>query len=348
MKHASRPCWLPARPTGAGFRSTSGRRSTSSRWSVWDQEHHFEIRWLGLLANLLLVSALSYVVGRQIEKKIRSGQFHKFSLLSIVILTTLFSVGLGLTVEAFRSYHVERSYIQRLRQLEQESLVWLEGQESSRFPRLVEQLFNGGQTPWGNYDIFRAMADSSININITSIDDQEMNRILEVLSLGNFDIEVEAWEYNEQVQRNLKALDQYKIVYLNLIFDADEMLEKRVGDDYHKLTRDEALKQARFEFDLELELQNLERLDIQLTDCFAESDQLGAFLDLPATANILVEDIGVEGANFILETQDQWPKTSEFCVNDIPADLERRLDQRFPAPEVKNDSWDGRPPTGPF
>ena len=112
-----------------------GYWSDLENWNFWDEEHHFEIRWLGLFANLLLVFIVAIIVGWPVEKRIRNGNFFQYSLFSIGVLVTLLSVGLTIAVGTYRQFLAEQEYVSNLERLQNEDLLGFTPEYTDRFPR---------------------------------------------------------------------------------------------------------------------------------------------------------------------------------------------------------------------
>jgi len=318
--------------------SEIGYWSNTKNWSVWDDEHHFEIRWLGLLANLLLVAVVAVMAGWPIEKKIRNGKLFKFSLFSFGVVVALLCVALTFGVQTYRDVHSEQTYVQNLQQLNKEDLLWLNVEHSDRFPRLISQLFNGGRTPWGDLQFFRKVVDASIEIHIDALDEKQMESVLKVLDQGDFGLEVDASEYNEHIEQHLQKLDKYRIVSLNLCYDAYDWFEERTGEEFYDMPREEALKKSAIKVNLDLQLLHLKNLSVELTEFFTSREQLEPFLGLSSRTNVLVLSVDEDGSKFILETHESWPDESDFEWRDtLPATLEKAK-KRFPGPvELKED-----------
>ena len=321
-----------------------GYWSNPDSWSVWDDEHHFEMRWLGLLANLLLVSVIAMIVGWRFEKRIHDGKLFKFSLLSVGVVVTLLCFALTFAVGSYRDFNSEQSYVQGLRQLESEDLLWVNVDYTDRFPRLISQLCNGGQTPWNDFQVFRKVTVGAIDIDVDDLDEGQLERVLEVLDQGDFGLVIRAFDYNERTEKHLKQLDEHKIISLEVDFDAYDWFEEQTGKSFYDLPLEEA--RAAIKVSLDLQLDHLEELTVELDDYFSARAQLEPFLDLSPKTRVFVADVNEEAARFILETQDSWPAESEFEWQGLePATLEK-AEKRFPGPV--DEEYEGINPTGPF
>jgi hypothetical protein len=314
---------------------TFGYWSNTENWTFWDDEHHYEIRWIGLLVNLLLLSVAAVIVGWPIEKKIRNGTLFKFSLFSLGVMIALLCVVLTVGVRSYRIFQSEQRYLKGLSQLENENLLWLEVEYTERFPRVVSQLLDGGYSPWGEQQITRMVSEATIHIDVDDCDDEQMERILNVLEQGNFGLAISALEYSPRTERYLKTLDAHKIVSLDLSYEAYDWFSEQTGQDFYDMSREEALKKQAIAVNLDLKLPYIEDLTVELHEFFTVREQLEPFLDLPSRTRIQIRDMDDDAAKFALETQDRWPDFPYFSWSEgeLDPELSEKMRQRFPPPE---------------
>jgi len=217
---------------------------------------------------------------------------------------------------------------QELKELDRELSFGFTDRHEERFPRLLSQLFNGGQMPWGYLPVFSK--PDRIDIDIDDIEEESMTRFLELLDRGNFKLAVRSQDFNDLTEQHLRRLDRHKIVSLLLDYDAYFMYAEKV-EDFYDMPREQAMRKAGFQIELDLELSHLEELTIKLHDYFSVEDQLEPFLDLhPDTKVIVFSDDGEEAAKYVLETHDRWPDSSVFYFRGINNRLLEKLERRFP------------------
>ena len=326
-----------------------GYWTDAENWTLWDDEHHFEIKWLGLLANILLLSIVAVIVGWPIEKRIRSGTLFKYSLFSIGVVVTLLCIGLAYTVGTYREFLVEQSHVQKLQLLEDEDLLSPYFNHTDRFPRVISQLINGGSRPWGNQQVSRMVANATIDIDVDYLDDENLDRILDVLEQNDYSLSIYMYEYNKRTETYLRKLGEHRIVSLDLGYDAYDWFAERAGDDFYAIPREEALRRAAIAVNLDLKLPHIEDVKIELMEFFTVREQLEPFFDLPSETKVFISGIDDESAKFLLDTADRWPDPTylEWSEDDVSKELRQKMLLRFPHPE-NDDAFGGLGSGGVF
>ena len=326
-----------------------GYWTDAENWTLWDDEHHFEIRWLGLLANFLLLSIVAVIVGWPIEKRIRSGTLFKYSLFSIGVVVTLLCLGLAFAVGTYREFLDEQSHVQKLEQLEHEDFLSPYIDYTDRFPRVISQLINGGFRPWGDQQVSRMVANVTIDIDVDYIDDENLDRILDVLEQNDYSLSIYMYEYNKRTETYLKKLGEHRIVSLDLGYDAYDWFAERAGEDFYEIPREEALRRAAIAVNLDLKLPHIKDVKIELMEFFTVREQLEPFFDLPPETKVFISGIDDESAKFLLDTADRWPDPTylEWSEDDVSKELRQKMLLRFPHPQ-NDDAFGGLGSGGVF
>jgi hypothetical protein len=296
--------------------------SALENWPFWNDCSRLEICWAGLGANLLLLFLVAFAVGIPIQRKIRSGRTLRFSLFSLAVFVTLICVSLTNLVAAYNDFLKERQLVLDVALLEDETLVSAHISRSDRFPRLLTHLFNGGKTPWGDIPFFTQSRLAAVSIYFEEgFADAELEKILEVTSFEESNLEISVDEYNELVEEQLEKLCERKIVMLDILFDPDLWIAEKL----------EVVSEADVEVSLNLRLSNLESLKLTLCNEFSNKEQLEPFLNLPTQATVEIGPLSESGVYFILETKEQWPESCTFeCTKNVPYMLRNKLQEAFP------------------
>ena len=342
-------------------RGEFGYWSDLENWKFWDEEHHFEIRWLGLFANLLLLFIVAIIVGWPIEKRIRNGNFFQYSLFSIGVLVTLLSVGLTIAVGTYRQHLAEQELVSNLERLQDENLLRFTPEYTDRFPRVISQLINGGK-PWEKQQAFfypfeprisRAFSGGQVTIHSHTFRNEKMPRVLALLGQGNFRLKVMQNDYNDRTEKYLEQLDdEHRIESLDIQYFTHDWVEAFTHDWVDAKgrlrrsrncprEREEELVKANFAINLNLKLPDIKELMIGLENdgYFTAKAQLEPFLDLPAETRVYIEGVTDDAAKYLLETAERWPDAPNFDWSGddglvggkgLGEEMEEKMLQRFP------------------
>jgi hypothetical protein len=316
-----------------------GYWSIPENWPQWSNEHYSEVRWAGLIANLLLLFLAATIVAIPIERKVRNGTLFKYSLFSFAVAITLLGVVMAWGVRAYNGFHSEQQRIQNLARLENEGRVfYVDVEHTDRFPRLISQLLNNGQTMWGDLPFFEKVERVLVNFEIDTeiLTEEGLDEVVAATKETDAELEISVACYNDLAEEYLEKFDGVRIVSLQIDFDGSvyEWLEQKIGEDADELEWKEAVEKAKLETSLELKLPHLERLELELTDALPFKDQLEPFVGLPKLRQVSIFDIGEEGARFLLETREHWPNNSYFGITkEVPQELKAKLEEAFPGPD---------------
>jgi len=104
-------------------------------------------------------------------------------------------------------------------------------------------------------------------------------------------------------------MDGAKIVSMGIELEAYDWMEKEFD---HLSKSEQAKKLASLEVDFDIDLSRLESLELNLNSAISQKKQLQQFVGLPSLRVADVLNLSIEGAQFILETQERWPRGTTF------------------------------------
>jgi len=310
--------------------------SNSAKWPFFRSDSYFQIRWLGLICNLLALVCVALAIGVPFNRWLTGGA--TISLRVALLCIIPISIATAYIVSMFRDHHNEVRLEAEFDRMHEERLIYFDADHGSRLPLFLSQLLDHGGTSASQPTVFRKIRSAHWKMNLGCETEYEqvagcIERVRDLLGgvPDTFIFRAECNDYGPEMKKNLNKLAELPIQELMLIYDfrlPDDWQDKERKFD---LSMPDLLKHTDLRLDFVSKLQGLRHLELWLDEDVSQRDQLSPFIGMKRLKEVILFGVSEVGAKYLLETSELWPSDVELHVDrDVPEDLKKKLFRRFP------------------
>lgn len=294
-------------------------------FSSADSLAFYQIRWLGVVINLLVFVLIFGCTGYLVERRIRrDGKLlgFRFQLRTLLIMFTLFVVLFSWLLSSYRTERARYQSEKRLNDLSEPLNYAGVVQESQTIlPLLISQLLNHGQ-PWIRlseyYTGFFRIKEGFIDFSPYQPDElmrsDRLPQIIEDLQRLELPVQTTVAAYCDDLEALFLKLEQAGVKIKTLELDVLGVVEDG--------------KQVRFFPNNKFP--DLTEVTLLLSTSYDQRSQIERFLKLPKLEKLIIRQVNIDGAKFIDGHKDKFPRCSYFDFEpDVPKELIQSITPSF-------------------
>ena len=289
-----------------------------------------QLRWLGLLVDVLLILLVFWLLASAIEYRLKKrGSHFAFSLAEVLLTTCVVSVFLTWFAGEYRRAQQENTAVDRLLTVVNMADQRIEGERSNSLPVLVSELCDHRSSfPLLETHMFRPVEHVRISIyNFDEAPDGTAESLVDAMQKADFPInlEVNLDEKTLPLFKNDKAISSVEILDLDFDFDLE----------YDDLTDDYV---DNIDLGFKLNFQKVKELSVSLQSEIDEAKQLRLITSLESLERLKIDEVNQNGAAYLSSVASRFPSLKEVdlgFVFDSLMDNENNTIQDFIDPDFK-------------
>lgn len=308
-----------------------------SCWPRWGLGSDLQIRWMGVICNLLFLGLAALLFGWVVEWWVRRNNgLLKFSLRSLLVATAIAALVTGWAAREY-SRHVDREQkFARLVELGILPTIMCRG----RFPQVVSRLLNHGHFPGLDPSFFVAIYDddggSCLYVDLS--DPHAMDQVNEIAS-ALLESPIPVVLNTSPLTRQLE----------NQLFEFENANVKGLYTEYSsrwngfrgerslvsgETSEDEVFPERKVNYSTKFP--HLEYINLSLVPALDQEFQLEAFCGLENLESVQLNRLAEAGIKFLVRTKEQWPEVLHVEYDeDTPEESKRLLEQHFEVSEFE-------------
>jgi len=322
LKRSDEPRFFNAR-LGRGDQRSS-RRYLAEAFSFPDPLTLYQVRWVGVVTNLMVFVLLIVCAGLFLERRVRRyGRLFRFELRTLLVLMTLSIFLFSWLLSTYRTERARYQSEKRLNDLtEPHNYAGVVQKSQTVLPLLISQLLNHGK-PWikisqyktGFFRIKEGHIDFSPYQPDEIIRSDQFPQI--ITDLQTLDLPVHStvqWAYRDELEALFLKLEQAGIEIESLDLDVPGPQEE--------------VEEVPFFVDNKFPY--LTQVTLRLSTGFDPRAQIERFLEAPRLKRFYIRQVNLNGARFISEQRERFPRNSYFeFEDDVPAELIQSITSSF-------------------
>ena len=289
-----------------------------------------QLRWLGLLVDVLLILLVFWLLASAIEYRLKKrGSHFAFSLAEVLLTTCVVSVFLTWFAGECRRAQQENTAVDRLLTVVDMADQCIKGERSNSLPVLVSELCDHRSSfPLLETHMFRPVEHVRISIcNFDEAPDGTAESLVDAMQKADFPInlEVNLDEKTLPLFKNDKAISSVEILDLDFDFDLE----------YDDLTDDYV---DNIDLGFKLNFQKVKELSVSLQSEIDEAKQLRLITSLESLERLKIDEVNQNGAAYLSSVASRFPSLKEVdlgFVFDSLMDNENNTIQDFIDPDFK-------------
>ena len=289
-----------------------------------------QLRWLGLLLDVLLILLVFWLLASAIEYRLKKrGSDFAFSLVEVLLTTCVVSVFLTWFAGEYRRAQQENTAVDRLLTVVNMADQCIKGERSNSLPVLVSELCDHRSSfPLLETHMFRPVEQVRISIyNFDEAPDGTAESLADAMQKADFPInlEVNLDEKTLPLFKNDKAISSVEIFDLDFDFDLE----------YDDLTDDYV---DNIDLGFKLNFQKVKELSVSLQSEIDEAKQLRLITSLESLERLKIDEVNQNGAAYLSSVASRFPSLKEVdlgFVFDSLMDNANNTIQDFIDPDFK-------------